>query len=241
MKSNSRIFAFLIMITLMSMGFTQDLRKLGYQAYLKQDKATWKSNVALATKTYQSAPTEDNLFELALMEYGLINATMRDEDERLFDAYVDGLEERLEQLSESKKFKAEAKALLSSLYGYKIAYSPMKAMFYGVKSGTLLDEAMKLKPNSGLVLKMYAGKKYFTPEMWGGDKVEAAKAFEKSNSEFEKTGVEDNWMYLDNLAWLGMIQKQEGNPDLAKATWQKALALEPDFFWVSKGLLPGLE
>jgi tetratricopeptide (TPR) repeat protein len=241
MKSNSGIFSFMLMLTIMAMGIPQDIKMLSYKAYLDQDKNTWKSNVALATKAYQSKPSEENLFQLSVTEYGLLNATMRDQDESLFDGYVDGLVERLEQLTESKTFKAEAKALLSSVYGYKIAYSPMKGMILGLKTGPLLDEAMSLKPNSAIVLKMYAGNKYFTPEMWGGDKVEAEKAFEKSNAAFEKEGIEGNWMYLDNLAWIGQIQKENGKVELAKATWEKALTIEPNFFWVSRNLLPSLK
>lgn len=48
--------------------------------------------------------------------------------------------------------------------------------------------------------------------------------------------------YVDGLEErLGMIHKEKGNPDLAKRTWQKAIALESDFAKVSKGLLPKLK
>ena len=125
MKTNSRIFAFLLMTLLMAMGFPQDLKRLSYLAYLDQDKSSWKSNVAIATKAYQAKPDAQSKFQLALMEYGLLNATMKDQDEKLFDAYVDGLEDRLEELSKDKTYGAEAKALLSSVLGFKIAYTPL--------------------------------------------------------------------------------------------------------------------
>ncbi|TDQ16906.1 hypothetical protein DFQ04_1554 [Algoriphagus boseongensis] len=240
MKTNARIFALLLMVTLMAMGFPQDLKKLSYQAYLTQDKKAWKQNVALATQTYQAEPEEKNLFNLALMEYGLLNATMVDQDERLFDAYADGLEKRLKTLTQSKTYAAEAKALLSSLYGYKIAFSPMKGMFLGPKSSSLLEEAFAKAPHSPIVLKMMAGNKYFTPETWGGDKDEALLLFQKSNQAFEKSGKEQNWMYLDNMAWMGMIYLEKGNEAKAKEIWIQAVKLEPNFHWVSKGLLADL-
>jgi tetratricopeptide (TPR) repeat protein len=240
MKTNSRIFAFLMMVTLMAMRFPQDIKQLSYQAYLTQDKNAWKQNVALATQTYQSQPKEENLFHLALTEYGLLNATMVDQDERLFDAYADGLEKRLTTLTKSKTYGAEAKALLSSLYGFKIAYSPMKGMFLGPKSSGLLEEAFGQAPNSPIVLKMMAGNKYFTPETWGGDKDEALQLFQKSNQAFEKSGKEQNWMYLDNLAWIGMIHLEKGNEAKAKEVWTEAVKMEPNFHWVAKGLLADL-
>ncbi|AMQ55404.1 hypothetical protein [Algoriphagus sanaruensis] len=190
MKTHSRIFAFLVMATLTALGFPQDLKRLSYQAYLIQDKNSWKQNVALATQAHQIQPNERTSFDLALMEYGLLNVTMVDQDERLFDAYADGLEKRLKALSSSQTYGAEAKALLSSLHGYKIAYNPMKGMFLGPKSSGLLEEAFAQAPNSPIVLKMMAGNKYFTPETWGGDKDEALALFQKSNQAFEKSGKE---------------------------------------------------
>ena len=154
MKTNSRIFAFLLMTLLMAMGFPQDLKRLSYLAYLDQDKSSWKSNVAIATKAYQSQPDTESKYQLALMEYGLLNATMKDQDEKLFDAYVDGLEDRLEELSKDKTYGAEAKALLSSVLGFKIAYSPWKGMLLGSKSSDFLESALKSGSNSPIVQKM---------------------------------------------------------------------------------------
>lgn len=240
MKTNSRIFALLVIITLIAMDFPQDLKRLGYLAYLDQNKNSWKSNVAIATKAYQTKPDIENKYQLALMEYGLLNATMKDQDEKLFDAYVDGLEDRLEELSKDKTYGAEAKALLSSVYGFKIAYSPWKGMMLGGKTSDLLEEAMKSAPNSPIVQKMYAGNHYFTPEMWGGNKDKALAAFLKSNQLFEQRNDTQNWMYLDNLAWTGMLYQEKYMKAEAKKVWEKALAIEPNFEWVSKGLLPSL-
>ena len=241
MKTNSRIFAFLLMTLLMAMGFPQDLKRLSYLAYLDQDKSSWKSNVAIATKAYQSQPDTESKYQLALMEYGLLNATMKDQDEKLFDAYVDGLEDRLEELSKDKTYGAEAKALLSSVLGFKIAYSPWKGMLLGSKSSDLLESALKSGSNSPIVQKMYAGNQYFTPEMWGGDKDQALAAFLKSNQLFEQKSDTQNWMYLDNLAWIGLIYQEKGMNAKAKEVWQKAVALEPEFDWVSKNLLRSID
>jgi len=241
MKTNSRIFTLLVMITLIAMDFPQDLKRLGYLAYLDQNKNSWKSNVVLATKAYQTKPDTENKYQLALMEYGLLNATMKDQDEKLFDAYVDGLENRLEELAKDKTYGAEAKGLLSSVYGFKIAYSPWKGMILGGKSSDLLEAALKSAPNSPIVQKMYAGNQYFTPEMWGGDKDKALAAYLKSNQLFEQRNDTQNWMYLDNLAWIGILYQEMGQKSKAKETWQKALTIEPNFTWVSKGLLPAYQ
>jgi tetratricopeptide (TPR) repeat protein len=114
-------------------------------------------------------------------------------------------------------------------------------MFLGGKTSDLLETALKNAPNSPIVQKMFAGNQYFTPEMWGGDKDKALAAFLKSNQLFEKGKDTQNWMYLDNLAWTGLIYQEKGMHEEAKKVWEKAIALEPNFEWVSKGLLPSLK
>lgn len=241
MKTNSKLVFVPFLLIFLAMGIPQKLEEMNYQAYLKSDKAEWKQNVAYALKIHQENPSDETLFQLALTEYGLLNATMADNDKKLFSDYADACQERLESLTDSKKFGSEAKALLSGVYGYKIAYSPLKGMMYGPKSSTLLDQAMEENPSSPIVLKMYAANQYFTPEMWGGDKETALKAFEKSTEFFQKNKQEKTWMNLDNLAWTGMIYQEKGQPDKAKETWEKALEIEPNFYWVSKSLLPSLD
>lgn len=241
MKTNSKFLLIPLLMIFTSMGLPQKLEEMNYHAYLKSDKDAWKQNVAYAFKLHQDNPSDETLFQLALTEYGLLNITMVDSDKKLFSDYADGCQERLESLTESNKYGAEAKALLSGLYGFKIAYSPMKGMLYGPKSSNLLDQAMEENPSSPIVLKMYASNQYFTPEMWGGDKEIALKAFEKSTENFRINDQEKNWMNLDNLAWIGMIYQEEGELDKAKATWEKAIQIEPNFYWVSKSLLPSLD
>lgn len=240
MKNKVKIFAIIMMTSLMATGFPQDLKRLSYLAYLQQDKNSWKSSVAIATKSYQTDPALEKLFELAVTEYGLLNATMKDQDKKLFNDYYDGLESRLEELAKDKAYAAEAKAMLASIYGFKIAYSPWRGMILGGKIEKLIDSALEIAPNSPIVQKMYAGNQYFTPEMWGGDQEKALSAFRKSNQLFERNQDTDNWLYLDNLAWIGIIHQEKGMKAEAKQVWEKALTIEPNFYWVSKGLLPGL-
>jgi hypothetical protein len=240
MKTNSKFLILPMMIVLLAMGIPQELKQMNYLAYLNSDKEAWKQNVGFAYKLYQDKPSEEAKFQLALTEYGLLNATMIDQDEKLFDAYASDCQDRLEDLSESKKYGAEAKSLLSGLLGFKMAYSPMKSMFLGPKSSALLEEAMKENPQSPIVLKQYASNLYFTPEMWGGDKELSLITYLKSTEKFVGTDFEKSWMHLDNLAWTGIIHQESGNQTLARQTWEEALLIEPDFYWISKQLLPSL-
>ncbi len=241
MKTNVKFMIVPVLLLCMAMTAPQELLRMNYLAYLNADKEIWKQNVALATKIYQEDPTVDNLANLAKTEFGLLNITMKDEDEDLFDDYVDNCEDHLKELEDDSKYSGEAKALLSSLYGYKMGYSPWKSMTLGPKSSRLLDEALDIDPESPIVLKMLASNKYFTPAMWGGDVDKSLQLFEKSSQRFEEMGEENSWMHLDNLAWQGIILTEKGEKEEAKVIYEKAAEMEPEFHWVTKVLLPGLE
>ncbi len=218
---------------------------LTYQAYLANNsvsevKTQWEQIVAIRQKEFNANQSDKNLrFRLVLAQYGLLSATMRDEDEDLFDKYVDETEEHLEVLIKQNKNWGEPKAVLSGLLGLKMAYSPWKGMILGSKSGNLIEKAVKESPSSPLVNKFYGNSKLFTPEMWGGDVQEAIKALEKSVSEYEQTKTNvNNWLYIDAVAFLGQAYVKHDEINKAIACYEKALNFEPSFDWVQFSLLP---
>jgi tetratricopeptide (TPR) repeat protein len=217
-----------------------------YKAYLgHQDvqvsKAEWKKIVAARKTKFQTDPkNQDNLYDLSLAQFGLLTSTMRDQDENLFDEYVDETEENLQTLIDGNKKWGEPRALLAALYGLKISYSPMKGMFYGSKSGSLMDQAKKDAPTSPLVCKLYANSKFFTPDAFGGDLKEAIKSYEKSIQLYKSApeSTKNNWFYLDTMAFLGQAYLKDGQTAKAIETYDKALKIEPGYSFVKFNLLP---
>ena len=217
-----------------------------YKAYLgHQDvqvsKEQWKKIVAGRKTKLQSDPkNKDHLYDLSLAQFGLLTSTMRDQDENLFDDHVDETEKNLQTLIDENKNWGEPRALLAALYGLKINYSPVKGMYYGPKSGSLIEEAKKDTPSSPLVWKLYANYKFFTPETFGGDLKEAIKAYEKSIQLYESDPerIKNNWFYLDTMAFLGQAYLKDGQTARAIETYEKALKTEPGYSFVKFNLLP---
>lgn len=219
------------------------IEQYAYKAYLAQDisegKEIWKKAIALAEKDFKSKPNDVRVhFKLAFTQFSLLSATMRDQDEDLFDSYVDQAEENLEKIIELDKSNGEPKAVLSALMGLKMGYSPWKGMYLGSKSSSLIEKALKQSPNSPLVWKFYANSKLFTPEMFGGDLRVAIESFEKTLQLFEQKELINNWLYLDTMAFLGQAYQKNNETQKAIALYEKALNVEPDFNWVKYVLLP---
>lgn len=245
MKQLFLLIAICTLAHLVADGQSPESNEAMYNAYLTQEvksaKESWKKVVAANQAICDRNPNDtDALYSLALAQFGLLSATMRDQDEDLFDTYVDKTEKNLETLIEKNKTWGEPRALLSALYGLKMGYSPWKGMYLGAKSSSLMDKARKDTPNSPLVWKLYANSKFFTPETWGGDLKEAIKAYEKSIQLYESDPERKkfNWFYLDTFAFLGQAYQKEDNQSKAVNVYKKALEVEPEFGWVKYNLLP---
>lgn len=219
---------------------------LSYTAYMGaadivENNALWDKAVADKQEAFNKNKNDNTLrWNLALAQYGLMSNTMRSRDEDRFDKYYKVTEDHLKVLSKDAKMKGNAKALLSGLYGMKLAYSSMMGMVLGPKSSSLIEDAIKVDPQSPVVWRLQANSKMYTPSMFGGDMKEAIEAFEKSIELFEKSpeALKNNWLYLDAHVFLGQAYTSEGQSAKAIATYEKVLKVEPNFNWVKYDLLP---
>jgi tetratricopeptide (TPR) repeat protein len=215
-----------------------------YRAYLgardaKANKELWKNIVQSCQHVSDKNPQNMNdRYRLGLAQFGLLSSTMSTKDEDLFDDYVDQAESNLEKIKTGRS--AEAKAILSAVYGLQLGYSPWKGMFLGPKSGSLMAKALKENPTSPLIWKLYANSKFHTPESFGGDIKEAITAYEKAVKLYEEdpAGIKNNWFYIDTMAFLGQAFMKTGETSKAVDVYEKALAFEPEFSWVKYSLLP---
>ncbi len=207
----------------------QKANETAYKAYLISSEALWKQAIAQSADPWQKA----------VAHYGLLNNTMITQNEDLFDDYVDPTLDLFEELEEVEKHQANALSLRASVYGFIMGYSPWKGMIYGPKSSSAIEKALELTETSGIVWMVRASSLFYTPESFGGNKIEAEKAFEKSIQQFETAGdTTKNWLYINTLANLGKVYQANSKNEMAIDIYQKALSIEPGFNWVSKVLLP---
>lgn len=243
-KITINIIFSLCLVAIMSQVRAQgaEIKRITYEAYLYKNLDMWKKGVEMSQAEYDKNKQDAILLDLALVQYGLLNATMIEKQEDIFNDYADNTVENIEKLIDTDKKWGEPKAILSSVYGVKMAYSPWKGIFLGSKSNNLMESATQQSKESALVWKLYANSKLYTPESFGGDKVEAAKAYEKAIALFENDpeSTKNNWIYLDALAHLGITYMKLDKPTKAREVFEKALKVEPEFNWVRNSLLPQL-
>ncbi len=148
-------------------------------------------------------------------------------------------------------WEAEAAALHSSILGSLIGLKGgLSGMTLSPKAAKLIDRAAKALPGNPRVLMVRGTTLVNTPPAFGGDVAGGAKLLAQAAEIFAATqtaegkdkGAEPGprWGRAETLAWLGIARKKMGDSVGARAAWEGALALEPDYGWVKFALLPSL-
>ena len=103
---------------------------------------------------------------------------------------------------------------------------------------------MTAAPDNPRVLMIAASGLWFTPKMWGGGEDKGYAMIQRAIAMFAHDSVAPplpSWGAAEAYAWLGQMERKRGNIPAAKAAYQKALSLEPQYAWVSRALLPDVE
>ena len=192
----------------------------------------------------QRASQDEAVGHYAYYYLGLAEYRLASLDEENMADHIDQGIDYLEKMLKMDKGNVEGSALLGSLVGWKAGLKPMQAMFLGPKSNRLLNAATEADPENPRVMLFRSISDYNTPEQWGGDKDRAMEGFKKATTFFENRPagdeIEPSWGHPDAYAWLGIIHMGRDQNDEAKAAFEKALEIDPNFAWVKYGLMPQL-
>ncbi len=203
------------------------------------DLASQQLNVQALQQFSQQAQDD---YQFAYAQYRLaVTASVR-ADEAVLKPALTATAERLEQLIAAEPavtLKAEALALLALTRGMQAGYYPIKGMYYGQLSGKALDAATALQPHNPRVALAAAILAFQTPTLFGGDKKAALNHANAAIGAFAAPCQDICWGKAEAYVWRGLAKKEAGDLSGAKADWQQALQLAPDYGWAKK-LLQGV-
>ena len=184
----------------------------------------------------------------ALVEYYLgyadyrLGVVVHRMDKEKSVVYLDSAVEHLERAIAKQDNFADAHALLSSCFGLKIAFAPLKGIVLGPKSGIEMDKAKELSPDNPRVALLEAIRTYNTPALFGGGKEKGLEEMKRAAELFDRWGEPDSlrpdWGKAEVYAWIGMAHIDRNETILARKAFENALRINPDYGWVKFGLLP---
>ena len=221
-------------------------KALSEQAYSSYNQELLLKSRNIFEQVYYSNKTNLlPLYYMTFIDYKLLEISLRQPGDSLFNKYYDGAEKNALLISENKEWESEGKTLLASVYMMRIAKSPMSAVSLAPKIGELLEDAVNCNPANPRPYLIIGMMKYNTPKMYGGSYDIAAENLRKAVSLYEKHDttftLQPSWGYLEALTWLGRSLEQQVNFESAKFMYQKVLSIQPQYGWVKYYLLPNLE
>ena len=215
----------------------QSHSELALAAYLQNDLERWDEAIA-ATSTI--ADDEERTVTSGIYHLTATYAAMAAENEASLDRHMDALDEIIDEVWDITETNGVAHGLYSAYLGLKIARKPMTGMLYGSRAASYAEDAVDLAPDDPRALYYAASNLFYTPKTWGGDQEKAEAYLLKASRQYGDDAKND-FHYLETLALLGQAQAALGKTDAARATYERALQLQPEFGYVKNRLLPSLE
>lgn len=215
------------------------------EGYNQGDVGKMKQSVTLFDRVAAASPSHSAYghYYAAFAFTRVVNVMGHTDEDQALD-YLDAAIQHLKQAIEKDAEFADAYALLASAYGRKMGMKPRLGMFLGPESSKLMKKAQSIEPDNPRTVFIQATSDLFTPETWGGSTEKAVAGFERAIELFEQETVTDpvrpSWGHSDAHAWLGYAHMQEGRYQDAKAEFENALALNPNYGWVTDVLMPEL-
>ncbi|NBC64509.1 MAG: tetratricopeptide repeat protein [Bacteroidetes bacterium] len=159
------------------------------------------------------------------------------------DKHLDQAQKMLEKAVELRSEFPDAYALSAGVYGMK-STGMFSGMKYGPKSESAMDKALAQNPDNPRVRMLNGVGLLNKPSMFGGSVTGAIEEFKVAGDLFTTYEPENEylptWGHAENYAWLGQAYEQNKQPEKAKQAYEKALAINPNYQWVKKVLLPEL-
>lgn len=185
-------------------------------------------------------PAEKKAYQEAHLAYQLAGR-LRESDPKACRALV----ERTLKALESRR-DPESRALMGALLGLKIGYEPMAGMALSPQAMGLFEDAATLAPASPRVRLLMAVHVLHMPAFVGGGPKAALPLLEKAVqlAQAEPPAADPwapSWGKVETLSWLAFAQYQAGQFAQAKATADRALAVDPHHGFLQKVVLPALQ
>ena len=213
-------------------------KKTIYNAFVNREMNKWV-NVIHTIENTSSPVTVDQKLELIKLYYGYTAYLINKKQVSTAEIYISKAELMIDEVIKLSPKNATVYAFKGSFIGYRIGISKFKAIYLGSESSDNINKALELDSQNIQALIDKGNMLYYSPRLFGGDKVEALIYYLKGLKILEKNADTDhNWVYLNLLTNIALAYEKTDQPIQAKQTYEKILRKEPNFHWVRDDLYP---
>lgn len=241
MRSKNTIKLILPLLFVATMLKGQSLEQLKYQGYLQRDHTKFQRAIKYIESNSNLSKTE-NVQELIHCYYLLTSELIAKKKVDDAESNIKKAEDLISDLLKKEPNNALALNYKGVFIGYEIALNKSIAIIKGKSCTNYLDKAYQLDPNNPQILFDKGNSLYYSPKLFGGNKKEALKYFQKAILILEKQNKShQNWIYLQLLVLEAHSYELLNNDSQAEKIYLKALKIEPNFPLVKNDLYPKLK
>ena len=213
-------------------------KKIVYNAFISREMYKW-ANVIHTIEISTGTKTLEQKLELIDYYYGYAAYLIGKKQDDQALKYIDKGEKAINSFLKSSPNNASAFAYKGAFIGFRIGISKFKAIYLGPESVSLINKAYELEPKNVQAIIDKGNILYYSPGIFGGDKIEALDFYKKAARLLEINNETDqSWTYLNLLTVIALAYEKTDQQALAKLTYEKILRKEPDFYWVKVDLFP---
>jgi len=211
-----------------------------YHAYVSGNMDQWVS-VVKEMENDETIRTVSQKLELVEYYYGLTPFYIDTKNEKMARITIQKADLVLDKLLKNDPKNPTAQAFKGAFIGFKLSLDKLKILTLGPECLKHINLSYSIDPSNIQALTDKANALFHAPKMFGGDKIEAVKLYQKSIVLMEKSNLStNNWFYLNTLILLAKAYVSIDKTNDAKIIYEKTLRKEPDFVWVKKVLYPRL-
>lgn len=213
-------------------------KKIVYNAFINREMPKW-ANVIHTIEISTSSKTIVQKLELVDYYYGYAAYLIGKKQNESALKYISKGEKLIENVLKTSPNNATAYAYKGAFIGFRIGISKFKAIYLGPESVSSINKAYELDSKNVQAIIDKGNILYYSPGIFGGDKIEALEFYKKGAKQMEiNNDTDQNWTYLNLLTTIALAYEKTDQPKLAKLTYEKILLVEPDFYWVKVDLFP---
>jgi tetratricopeptide (TPR) repeat protein len=137
----------------------------------------------------------------------------------------------------------ESHALLAMVMGRMIGGDPSLGPTLGPQIPQEISAAVNIGPNNPRVWLLRGIQSYYTPTQYGGGLPVAETQLNKAIELYATDNPvppAPSWGKAEAFVWLGKVLQKQSRIEEARAAYKDALAIQPDYPWVTYSLLPSL-
>ncbi|MCP9612131.1 hypothetical protein [Coprobacter tertius] len=235
------LLLFMFMITSLLADAAIDYKATAFKLYINGKMNQWQSLIDKMNSDVNFKTTDDKL-EILNYYYGLVGHLIDKKEKDEASKCLTKAMKLADELYIKNPDNAVLLGLISNLTGFQIALSPIKATVLAKGMLSKSKKSYALAPGNPEVIILHSNIQLYMPEIFGGDKQKALSGYKKALKimELNPKYMKNNWMYIQLLTSIGLVEEKLNNLEAAKAAYKKILDMYPDYAHVRDIMYPRL-